>query len=259
MTRVFDAVAAAARWSAAAPGGTCDPGELLHQLRSSGKRMLRSASGLTDTEVKGPSRLDGWTRGDVLVHVARSADSYVRLLDIARTGTDPGNRTSSDASERTATGHAADLDASLTRLFARAAAMPAPAWQILVTARAGWRHPAWYTLLRCWRELETHHVDLDAAYEPADWPAEYVAWALEETIATLAAQDFPLARVEATDLVRAWKLQSEGGVAAAAAHVLLGWLTGRMAAPAPMLPEPPAWPLPPTPGWGRVDDQNRGV
>ncbi|GIE85495.1 maleylpyruvate isomerase family mycothiol-dependent enzyme [Actinoplanes regularis] len=230
----FDAIAAG--WS---------PGELLEQIRSSGERLMRSASGLTGAEVRGPSRLDGWSRGQVLVHVAGAADAYVRLLDVARTGTEAGIEDSS--------GPDADLDASLTRLFARVPALPVPAWQNLVTARAGWRHPAWFTLLRCWRELETHHVDLDAGYEPADWPAAYVAWALDQTFATLAERDFPLARAEATDLGRIWKLTGGGPVVRAPAHVLLGWLAGRTPAPAPPLPDPPIWPLPPAPGWGRAD------
>jgi len=30
------------------------------------------------------------------------------------------------------------------------------------------------------REVEVHHVDLDLGYQPADWPAEYVAWELPD-------------------------------------------------------------------------------
>src|SRR5262245_61714365 len=33
-----------------------------------------------------PSLLPGWTRGHVLTHIARNADSFVRLLDAARNG-----------------------------------------------------------------------------------------------------------------------------------------------------------------------------
>lgn len=47
--------------------------------------------------------------------------------------------------------------------------MPAERWNTLVSALAGWRHPAWFTLHCCRRELETHHVDLNLGYTTACW------------------------------------------------------------------------------------------
>ncbi|MEU9444288.1 hypothetical protein AB0D42_26005 [Streptomyces sp. NPDC048304] len=64
------------------------------------------------------------------------------------------------------------------------------------------------------------------------------------------------------DLGRRWSVAAEGPSVAGAGHQVLGWLSGR--APAAVLttdaasgslPAPPAWPQPPLPGWGRVDDQ----
>ena len=233
-------------------------------VRSSA-RFTRAADALTDADVRAPSGLARWTRGHVLAHVARSADAYVRLLHSAR-------------SDHRAPGPAADA-ASLTRAVEEGAALPAAelagqvrssldrfaqeartmstqAWAGMVTAMAGWRHPAWYTLRRCLPELETHHVDLDVGYRTAAWPTAYVAWALEETLAALIAQGFPLASVDATDLGRAWDLGGDGPAIAAPGHVLLGWLSGRLPGlasdhPLMTLPIPPAWPQPPFPGWGR--------
>ncbi|MGV4925311.1 maleylpyruvate isomerase N-terminal domain-containing protein [Streptomyces sp. HJ7] len=159
-----------------------------------------------------------------------------------------------DGAGRPAAELAEDVRSALARLVEDARAMPAGAWEAPVRALAGWAHPAWYTLYRCWRELETHHVDLGAGYRTADWPAGYVAWALDSTLSALAARDFPLARVEAVDLERVWSLsRAAGPTVAGPGHALLGWLSGRstegVAVPAGRLPVPPAWPLPPFPGW----------
>ncbi|MFD1933471.1 hypothetical protein ACFSKW_18600 [Nonomuraea mangrovi] len=108
-------------------------------------------------------------------------------------------------------------------------------------------------LYRCWREVETHHVDLDAGYRTADWPAAYVSWALDDTLTSLAARSFPVGRVEAVDLGRSWTVSPTGPAVAGSGHALLGWLSWRAPCAPPAvggpLPEPPAWPLPPAPGW----------
>ncbi|AOR35908.1 hypothetical protein BFF78_36935 [Streptomyces fodineus] len=236
----------------------------------SGDRLARTASGLSEAELRAPSGLPGWTRGHVLAHVAHSADAYVWLLRLAHTGREPGPRadaaTLSAAIGRDATlspGRlAARLRESLDRFTAQARAMPAPAWDRLVPALAGWLHPAWYLLLRCLRELETHHLDLGLGHGTERWPDGYVSWALDDTLTTLRAQRFPLASVEAVDLGRRWPVAAEGPSVAGAGHLVLGWLSGRIPAdalttdrPAHHLPHPPAWPQPPLPGWGRVDGQ----
>jgi maleylpyruvate isomerase len=131
--------------------------------------------------------------------------------------------------------------------------MPTGRWSTLVSALAGWRHPAWFTLHRAWRELETRHVDLSLGCTTADWPADYVAWALDSTAATLAVRDFPVARIEATDLGRCWPLARTGPTATGPGRDLLARLSGRGPAarlpPDHPLPTPPTWPLPPSPGW----------
>ncbi|GAB4050875.1 hypothetical protein GCM10028775_25060 [Catellatospora paridis] len=202
----------------------------------------------------------------MLAHLAGSADAYVRLLRSARAD----HRAPRRPADAAALAHAVEEDAarpatelvgrlndSLERFVHEARTMSTEAWDGMVTALTGWRHPAWYTLRRCLRELETHHVDLDVGYRTADWPAGYVTWALTETLAALKAQGFPLARVRATDLGRTWDVDGDGPAVAAPGHVLLGWFSGR--APADglasdhqltALPTPPTWPQPAVPGWG---------
>lgn len=235
----------------------------------SGDRLVRGAAGLSDAALRAPSGLPGWTRGHVLAHVVHSVDAYVWLLGLAHTDREPGPRadaaTLSAAVERDAAlgadGLVARLRESLDRFAERARAMPAPAWERLVPALAGWRHPAWYLLLRCLREVETHHLDLDIGHGTEHWPDRYVAWALDDTLTTLRAQRFPLASVEAVDLGRRWSVATDGPSVAGAGHQVLGWLSGRVPSgaltsdrPSQFLPHPPAWPQPPLPGWGRVGD-----
>ncbi|WP_317441056.1 maleylpyruvate isomerase N-terminal domain-containing protein [Streptomyces collinus] len=139
---------------------------------ASGARLVGTAARLSDTALRSPSALPGWTRGHVLAHVAHGIDAYVWLLGLAHTGREPGPRTDAaalaSAVERDALLPAdviaARLRQNLDRFTVRARTMPAPAWERLVPALAGWRHPARYVLLRCLRELETHHLDLDTGH-----------------------------------------------------------------------------------------------
>ncbi|WP_230687307.1 maleylpyruvate isomerase family mycothiol-dependent enzyme [Catellatospora vulcania] len=230
-------------------------------------RFTRAAAALTDTDVQAPSRLPRWTRGHVLAHVTSSADAYSRLLCQARTDHRGSHRAADVAALARAVEEGAVLPAaelagqvrsSLDGFAQAARTMPTDAWKVMVTAMAGWRHPAWYTLRRCLRELETHHLDLDVGYRTSDWPTGYVAWALGDTLAALKARSFPLASAEATDLGLTWDMSADGPALAGPGHALLGWLTGRAPAdglvsdrPPTALPMPPAWPQPPVPGWGR--------
>ncbi|MGW1067929.1 maleylpyruvate isomerase family mycothiol-dependent enzyme [Streptomyces aureus] len=234
---------------------------LLDELRASAARLGASLGSLTLLQAREPSALPGWSRAHVITHLARSADAYRRLLALARNGTEPGPRADAAAldravregAERSAGELVDDLRTGLDRLLDDAHAMPAERWPVLVTALAGWRHPAWFTLQRCRRELETHHVDLNLGYTTTRWPSGYVAWALDDTIASLTARGFPVARIQATDLDRAWTPAPTGPTVTGPGHSVLAWLAGRgtdpeLSSDAP-LPTPPRWPLPPTPGW----------
>ena len=51
---------------------------------SAHQALLETISDLNDDDCRAPSLLEGWTRGHVLTHLARNADSHVRLLEGAR-------------------------------------------------------------------------------------------------------------------------------------------------------------------------------
>ncbi|MFI6834028.1 maleylpyruvate isomerase family mycothiol-dependent enzyme [Kribbella sp. NPDC050241] len=226
--------------------------DLIEQLDQSAIRLVTTAVTLSDADIRGPSMLPGWSRGQVLLHVARSADAYTWLLRSARRSTQLGSRPSTTAppdGAATAVEVTGDLQVSLEQFAAEIGEMPADAWSHVVTALAGWPHPAWFTLRRCLRELETHHFDLGRGYGTRDWPTSYVAWALDDTLATMRAQRFPLGSAEAVDLGRTWTITPGGPSVAAAGHELLAWLAGRSEDPGTnsvtTLPVPPPWPQPP--------------
>ena len=235
--------------------------DMVKEVTRSGARITAALDALTDLEMRAPSTLAGWTRGHVITHMALSVGAYQRLLAVARTGMESAPRAEAKAlaravregADRSAAELAIDLRSRLAHLADEATSMPVERWGTLVTALAGWRHPAWYALHRCWRELETHHVDLNVGYRTTDWPRAYVAWALDDTITALAALDFPVARVNALGLGRSWALSPAGPDITGSGHALLGWFSGRVPDP-PLtsdrpLPVPPDWPLRPAPGW----------
>ncbi|MFE9468236.1 maleylpyruvate isomerase family mycothiol-dependent enzyme [Streptomyces virginiae] len=238
--------------------------DVIEEVTRSGAGITATLDALTDLETRAPWTLAGWTRGHVITHLAHSIDAYGWMLAVARTGIEPAPstdakslaRTVREGADRAAAELATDLRSRLAHLAEDATSMPVERWDTLVTVLAGWRHPAWYTLHRCWRELETHHVDLNgyrAGYRATDWPSTYVTWALDDTITALAALDFPVARVKALDIGRSWALSPTGPNITGSGHALLGWLSGRALDP-PLtsdrpLPVPPDRPLPPAPGW----------
>ncbi|SDK16832.1 maleylpyruvate isomerase family mycothiol-dependent enzyme [Streptomyces indicus] len=231
--------------------------EAIELAEAAADRFVATVDTLDEAELRAPARLDGWTRAFGAAHVAQALGAYVRLLRIAGTTDGTGEEHSGSAVYRRAVEETAaqpgpdlvrELRAEARQFLALARSLDAAAWQREVTSAGGWRHPARYTLLRCLRELETHHTDLGLGYESADWPSSYVRWALEDTLATLRADGFPLTAVEAPDLAARWELSARGPVVRGPSHLLLGWLAGRTPArelTADPLPVPPAWPQPP--------------
>ncbi|MDF3288037.1 maleylpyruvate isomerase N-terminal domain-containing protein [Streptomyces silvisoli] len=110
----------------------------------SGERFTAAVETLSDAQVREPSTLPGWNRGQVITHVARSIDAYLWLLAFARTGVEPGQRTDAAAlsravqagAERPARDLAADVRGRLSRLADEAAAMPAGRWRQKRSRRA---------------------------------------------------------------------------------------------------------------------------
>ena len=58
----------------------------LDGCRAAHDRLLTLIDGITDDDCRRPSLLPGWTVGHVLTHLARNADSHVRMFAAADRG-----------------------------------------------------------------------------------------------------------------------------------------------------------------------------
>ncbi|MFI6870855.1 maleylpyruvate isomerase family mycothiol-dependent enzyme [Nocardia sp. NPDC050406] len=221
-----------------APAYTEIPTQLDH-VAAATDRLLDTAAALTDADLVEPSLLPGWTRGHVLAHVSRNADSLVNLLLWARTGIETPQYASAylrDAdieagAPRPLREQLEDLRASADRWLALARVMPEDRWTTLVRNRQGGEIPAtrvpWMRLL----EVEIHHVDLARGYSPTDWPSAFTDRLLTESVADQARKidpNGPGFTVSATDTgytatVGSAPVTTISGTAAA----LASWLIGR--------------------------------
>jgi maleylpyruvate isomerase len=232
-----------------------DPSSLLKEIDLATERFLATCTKLSDADVKAPSRLPGWSRGHVLAHVSRNADSLVNLLTWARTGVEtPQYATpqSRDAdieagAPRAASEQITDLDASARRFAKAAASLSAEAWDAQVRGRGGpmtARDLPWIRL----KELEIHHVDLDAGYTPRQWPVEFTGRLLAETTGEFAQRtDVPPIRLKTQSLDVVIGVGEPDLTVSGEAHAVLGWLLGRSAG-AGLAVVPPG-PLPALPAW----------
>ncbi|MBB1244461.1 maleylpyruvate isomerase family mycothiol-dependent enzyme [Streptomyces durbertensis] len=236
--------------------------ELCEAVEESTRRLLTTVDRFTDNDLPHPSLVPPWTRGHVLSHLARAADSLRRLLHWARTG-EPTPQYASMAARaaeieagagRSAPALAADIRATAEHLRADVRALPPAGWRTPVRPRTG----EWCTAERLvgirLRELEVHHVDLDAGYTFADVPGAATDWILHDILTTLAARDdTPALRITAADaaldarLGRDARPGMEGAELSGTRAALLGWLTGRTAgegvtvAGAGRVPRAPYW------------------
>ena len=166
---------------------TVDPLVLMTDVDQAMDRFLRAAQSLDEAAVAAPSLLPGWSRGHVLTHVARHADAMTNLLTWARTGVEsPAYATATAREEGIEAGagrplaeQIADLRATHERMADAAAAMPAEAWVFSIPGRHQLAAALPWGRLR---EIEVHHVDLDAGYTPTDWSDAFALRLLREIV-----------------------------------------------------------------------------
>jgi maleylpyruvate isomerase len=182
-------------------------------------RRLRETLGQLDDELaRRPSRLPDWSVGHVLTHVARNADSHVRILDGALTGEHleqyEGGPQQRAADIEAGAGRSAgelvdDVITTFVRLEDAFERMTPEAWGGWGLSR-GQRWPCRDLPFFRWREVEVHHVDLGLGYDVVDWPDDYVAAELPVALSALPLRiTDPFARA-----------------------TVLGWLLGRNQQPA---------------------------
>ncbi|MFI6764615.1 maleylpyruvate isomerase family mycothiol-dependent enzyme [Streptomyces sp. NPDC050355] len=205
-------------------------------MAASTDRFVRTVKALTDAEVGGPTLVPPWTRGHVITHVARAADSLCRLLAWARTGVETPQYADMDTraaeieagARRPVDELLADVLTSAERFDDALRTLPEAAWSYQVRMRTGeLRTPDALVLARL-RELEVHHVDLATGYTFAQVPPQAARWIIDDLIAAQRRrEDVPPMRIEATDTDLAHELGTGGPTIRGARADLLGWLTGR--------------------------------
>ena len=231
----------------------------LSEVEKATEHLVDTAEGLADADVAAPSLLAGWTRGHLLTHVARNADGLINLLTWARTGVETpayASDAARDADIEAGAGRSAaellgDVRTSAGRFAEACRTQPDDAWSAEVR-RSGREFPAsrilWFRL----REVLIHHVDLDAGYSPAHWPAGFVSRCLDEVAHHFEERDdfTPLA-LRAEDTGRRFRIRlakdTDSPLVSGPEPALLAWLIGRSAGDG--LDVEPDGPLPAVPSW----------
>ncbi|WP_338675258.1 maleylpyruvate isomerase family mycothiol-dependent enzyme [Streptomyces sp. SCSIO 30461] len=228
----------------------------LDPINASTDRFVATVTSLTDAQVAGDTLVSPWTRGHVITHVARAAESLCRLLTWARTGVETPQYASMDTRaaeiEAGARRPVADLVADVRDTAARfeeaVRALPPTAWHTEVRMRTGeLRTPSTLVPTRL-RELEIHHADLNAGYGFSDIPADAARWIIDDIVEALARRPkTPSLRLEATDTDLVHALGTGGPTVSGRQADLLAWLSGR--SPGTGLIASGADEVPPAPFW----------
>ncbi len=185
--------------------------EAVAGCRAAHRRLFATIRSIDEATVRQPSRLPGWTVGHLLTHLARNADSHVRMLLAAERG-ESVEQYAGGADQRAAdieAGAGRPRDALVTDVGQSAIDLEA-VWE--TTSAAGWaghglrRGSPWPCVelpFQRWREVEVHHVDLGLGYEATGWPEEYVARELPLALARVPERVADLAQRR---LLLAWLL-----------------------------------------------------
>jgi maleylpyruvate isomerase len=184
------------------------------------QRLLARLDALADFDPRQPSLLPAWTVGHVLTHLARNADSGIRMLDGLdqyEGGADGRQADIEAGAGRSRDELVADVRGSIWRLEQRWA--QEPAWDGPPAVAIAGVVPRHELPFRRWRETEVHHADLGLGYTFAEMPADYV-------------------RLELRRLEMQWKARQPMGLTPLpdamlhrSPHERLAWLMGRIEVP----------------------------
>jgi maleylpyruvate isomerase len=160
---------------------------------ASHQRLLTSLESLTDEQCRQPSLLPGWTRGHVLSHLARNAESHARMFAAATRGDEseqyPGGKQVRDAaiesgSTRSAAELVTDVRVTIYSLEAAWAGATATTWSGhgIKSHSDGARVGISDLVLMRWCETEVHHADLDLGFTWRDWNPLFVRYDLDRRV-----------------------------------------------------------------------------
>jgi maleylpyruvate isomerase len=229
-------------------------------LADASARLVRTVDGFHGDDWAAPSLLPGWQRAHVVAHLALNAEGMARALrglvgdsdsDPPRTMYDSDDQRARDIAElavRKASEIRAHLLGAVTILGEAIGAVPDDLWETRVERTPGGRtmRAGAFPGMR-WRELEIHHVDLDAGYTRAAWSLAFAEHLLDAMTKRLRPEH--AFQVTPLDSQRTWVLgdsESQVPVVTGPATDLAWWLTGR---PAPDTLSSSRGELPTIEGW----------
>ncbi len=158
------------------------------------QRLLAGLAELSDADARADSSLPGWSRGHVLNHLARNADSHARMFEAATRGQEspqyPGGMVGRVAeieagANRTAAELVADTRVSIYTLEAAWAGASATTWQgygIKSHSDGAPRVRISDLVLMRWCEVEVHHADLNIGFTHHDWTPLFVRYDLDRQV-----------------------------------------------------------------------------
>jgi maleylpyruvate isomerase len=209
---------------------------MLNTIEVSTDLLLVSVDAMTKEDVRGPTLLPDWSRGHLLTHIARSADSLGRLVEWARTGIEQKQYASEETraaqiqagARRSPAELAADIKQSAVAFEQAARSLPESARYFELRLRSGVPVTAERLLFVRLRELEVHHVDLNVGYTWADIPPDVTTAVIDDIVATLSKREgVPPVRLVATDVELDRQIGLRGPVLTGEQADLLAWLSGR--------------------------------
>jgi maleylpyruvate isomerase len=170
------------------------PDEDLQRVAAANVRLLRAIEPLSDADMRRPTNLEGWSRGHVLTHLARNADSHCRRAHAAvrsevieqYPGGFEGRAAEIDAgARRSAEAVIADCRASGAALAGVWSDLLPEAWSCVTRDVGGRERPLRALPSRRWQELEVHLIDLDVGVSYSQWSNDFVDVFLPKLQATV--------------------------------------------------------------------------
>jgi maleylpyruvate isomerase len=211
----------------------------LARIKSATKKLLVTVSSLDDVAVSEPSLLPDWDRSMVVVHLAANADGLRRVIEAAGRGEVgtfyPGGRPARQAEIEAGRGKPAhEVEGRLREACDRAAAAldaaPDEIWDAPALHVSGEVKVGPGTVVARLREVEVHHVDLNCAYSPDDWPLEWVVEEMDRAMLDLPSRlpDDVAVVLAATETDQHW-IAGSGDVVeiSGPSGQIFAWVTGR--------------------------------
>ena len=207
--------------------------QLVELLADATNKLVRTVDDLSDEELAAASLLPGWSRAHVVAHLALNAEGLAGALVGTREHRAVPMYSSQEDRDQDIENLAAE-DSSVLRerflagtatLGEEIAGLPDNLADTRIERTPGGRtfRAAAIPGMRL-REVEIHHVDLDAGYSRASWPVEFGVSLLESMVRADASGPFTAYVVDADRTFE----RGDGGPRVSGTAADLGWwLTGR--------------------------------